>query len=475
MADEQMTLDEALQQVLESLDSAIPATEFYQKVLTLRPSQAKNPTASIREKLRFAWADRLLRANRDTVIPARLVMEGVRIAVPLDRQEINKGLLFAYPALDGFVSHNVPLTEIKLSDAQGRPLPVQLRSFTRKIKTRFGDAEEQYAGFELDNWFKRHQARRGDYVLITIEDWARKHLRLEYEPAKMRERRKQEIEAKNRELADLLFNLLESDSGEGIIASTALLVAYAQMRDPHGYPGDHWRLVVAEDPRMRYDGWMIHYSDWQSPLDAILGNALAETQPSPQAQIVLSPEQERSVYRFKAALKHRTGLWRRIDIQGGQTLADFNQVLVNAFGHDWDHMGGFWKRVQRGQSKRYREIDLGSIDPFGEGTGADVTIASTEMQPGDTLKYVFDFGDWIEHTLTLEDILEPEAGVTYPCIVAQNRVRHHYCETCKAAGRKTIATWICIECSDRETREVFLCEDCLTEQHENHYADEILY
>ena len=46
------------------------------------------------------------------------------------------------------------------------------------------------------------------------------------------------------------------------------------------------------------------------------------------------------------------------------------------FEHDWDHMSGFWKLVRRGQSRRFREVDLGSFNPFGEGEAADLTIAA---------------------------------------------------------------------------------------------------
>ena len=30
------------------------------------------------------------------------------------------------------------------------------------------------------------------------------------------------------------------------------------------------------------------------------------------------------------------------------------------------------------------------------------------MNPGDQLKYVYDFGDWVEHTIVLEAIDEPD-------------------------------------------------------------------
>ena len=68
---------------------------------------------------------------------------------------------------------------------------------------------------------------------------------------------------------------------------------------------------------MRLWHTIMYYGDWQSPFGAMLSRVLEEEQPSPQEQVSLSPEQEQSVYRFKAALKYRTGLWRRIDIQGG--------------------------------------------------------------------------------------------------------------------------------------------------------------
>lgn len=474
MVDKPILINDAIQQVLQSLEGAIPLEEFYRRVLAIRPSYAKDPKAAIREKLRYEWTDRLVRIGRDTIVPARYVMEGVRWAVPLNRQAIKRGLLFVFPAFEGFTGRVQQFEDIKLFDAQGHPLPTRLKSFQEKVKTAFGPTEVTHTGFDLADWFKRNKVQRGGYVFVTVVDWEQKHFGLAYEPAKARARHREEVAAKNRELADLMFAVLEASRNEDVIAANALSVAYAQMKDPHGYPGDHWLYVIEQDQRMMYDGWRIHYSDWRSPLMAMLED-VTESQSPAQTPAALSPEQAQAVYRFKAALKYRKGLWRSIEIQGGQTLADFNQVLVGAFNHDWDHLGGFWKRVRRGNSKRYREIDLGSVDPFGTGDGATVTIASLGLQPGDMLKYVFDFGDWIEHYLTLEAVVEPEEDTKYPRIVAQNRPRYRYCETCKAQGRKTVATWICIDCSNREQRDVLLCEDCLTKYHEDHYADELLY
>ncbi len=97
-----------------------------------------------------------------------------------------------------------------------------------------------------------------------------------------------------------------------------------------------------------------------------------------------------------------------------------------------------------------------------------------KLQVGDQLKYVYDFGDWIEHTLELQSISNPEKGVRYPREVARNEPKYEYCVECQKKGKQTIATWRCHFCSDEEKREILICENCL-ENHEDHYTDEILY
>ena len=172
---------------------------------------------------------------------------------------------------------------------------------------------------------------------------------------------------------------------------------------------------------------------------------------------------------FKVALKNRKGLWRRIEIKGDQTLADFDHVIRNAFNHDtFDHLSEFFR-------ERWSQGGFGEINPDGEGSGAKKRIEQLGLSEGDKVGYVYDFGDEIQHTVTLEKIGEPEKGIEYPRVISENTPRYRYCEICKGEGKKTIATWICIECSEVGGREVLLCEDCVEKEHEDHYTDEILY
>jgi hypothetical protein len=467
--DQTLTLSEAVEQVLGQVDGPIAVEELCERVLTLWPSKAKYPRSNIRTHLRQDHVGKtLVFVDADTVLPLPVAMRGVRFRVPLEPREVKRGMLIIHPAFNVFLRRELAPEAVHLLDEKGRSLPVRVITIRGQVNTLFGSQPTEYAAFDLADWFRTQGVRRKDSLLVTVEDWREGRFRLEHEPVKRR--RNVEIERLDRELADLLFDMLESSRYEKIAIRVAVPTAYARLSDPDGYPGSHWIDVIQRDERMRTDGWDIAYSDWRSPWEsAILGE---ESIP----QTGFSDAQGRQVYRFKAALWHRTGLWRRIEIQGKQTLVDFDAILRDAFEHDSsDHLSGFWKRVRRGKSRRFREVDVGDINPFGEGSGSEVHIAGLGLEPGDELKYVYDFGDWIEHRISLEEVLDPEAGAEYPRIVAQNKPRYRYCETCRAQGLKTRATWICLECSDREEREVVLCEECLTREHEEHYAEEILY
>jgi len=180
--------------------------------------------------------------------------------------------------------------------------------------------------------------------------------------------------------------------------------------------------------------------------------------------------EKEKIYVFKASFKYRKGLWRRIEIKGDQTLGDFDYILRDAFNHDLgDHLSEFFS------GRVWQSEGFGHIEPGGYGEGALKKISLLSLKEGDSLEYVYDFGDDIQHLIMLEKIVEPEKDTVYPRIIAKSKPRYRDCERCMRKGKKIIATWICIECSEKEQREVFLCDKCIEQKHEDHYADEILY
>ncbi len=471
MADEKpITLEQAIQQVIAELDGPTPVAEVIRRVLAIRPSTAKQPEQGVRNRISKHWRKNWVYLDGKTVIPLRTVMQGARFRIVLSRLESRRGILFLDPNFRGFVKHELTPADMTLLDATGQPIPAHPIKVKLEHKTILGDYTTEVDAWEMATWFRSLKVRGGDSLLVTIEDWETGRYRLEHEPAG--KRRFDEVERKNRELADLLFQALEENHDERIYDVEAVTKAYARMTDPRSYPGDHWTTVVEHDSRIKWFDLFIRYADSYTPLERILGRERAKPKALP-----VSTAQASQVYRFKASLKYRPGVWRRIEIQGAQTLKDLDGVLRDEFKHDFsDHMSGFWRKVRRGSAKRFREIELGTVAPFGgEGEGANTRIAAIGLAVGDEMKYVYDFGDWIEHTLTLEAITEPEAGARYPRVVAQNKPKYQDCEDCAHQGRQRRATWICHHCSAEQGRKVLVCEQCLLDNHEDHYADEIVY
>ena len=176
------------------------------------------------------------------------------------------------------------------------------------------------------------------------------------------------------------------------------------------------------------------------------------------------------VYILKASLKDRKRIWRRIEIKGNQTLRDFDDVLREAFKHDYeDHLSGFFS------GDAWKSKQLGVIEPYGGGTNSKKKISKLDLLEGTTIEYVYDFGDNIQHVIKLEKIVDSIPGTNYPRITSQNKPKYQYCVACEKIQKNSVATWICIECSSEKQENVLLCDDCLDEEHPDHYAEELLF
>lgn len=482
--------EEVIADLLRSAPGPVSAKELSEKLLAARPSQAKNPLRAMRTHIRQANGRQLVFLDTDTILPIRLAFQGARFRLPLDREMVNKGLVNIGDSLRSYVPLHFPLERVRFVDSAGNPIAFQIKPVSRQVNTPFGRQDFTTLHANLSAWFRAQKVYRKDHLLFTILDWEQGVLQLEREPFG---RRNQNLLAqRNHLLADLFYDLLESAVDEDIYVHVAVPTVYARLPDKSGYPPAHWMIVLEEDGRMTSDGWRIHYSDSGfSPLERLAREISGEPSYAPSQPV--SREQREQVYRFKAALAYRPNIWRELEVQGKQTLADLDLALREAFNHDvFDHLGGFWKLIPRGaQAKplatkrgaakrgaarkaRYREVELGDVEPMGGGEAARIKIAGMGLAERDRLKYVYDFGDWIEHHLTLEAIEMPQAGVKYPREVARNRPEYVYCVECQKKGRQKVAKWICLECTTGPDQEMVLCEKC-ADRHEEHYLEEILY
>lgn len=453
-----------------SLTGPIPLEDLIQQVLARKPSSAKNPRHAVRVELSHMPSQPFVFLDSKTLLPTRLAMQGARFRLPLGRRGAERGLI-QMKWFASYLPSRFDLKKVQFVDAEGKVISAPRRSISEKVNDLLEEEYEQIVLYaDLSAWLRPQNVTRRDDLLVTVLDWANGVLQLEVEP--YQKRKPALIRARDRLLADLLYDILENARHEWVWIYEAIPTAYARLPEKAGCPPHHWRIIVEQDDRLRFDDYQIQYADAEpSFFERILQEQTG--QPPPRRLQPVTQEQKRRVYRFKAALERNRRIWRKVEILGGQTLADLNVILVRAFQHDFDHLAGFWKIVpRRGAKTRYREVELGTVDPLGEGDGADVQIAAIGLQEGDRLKYVFDFGEWIEHILTLEAIYPAEEGVNYPREIARNKPRYLYCIRCQASGRERVASWYCITCFTDPTQGY--CDECI-EEHDDHYTREIVY
>ncbi len=262
-------------------------------------------------------------------------------------------------------------------------------------------------------------------------------------------------------LADIAARLLALGSYHDACPPAALesiLQHDARFRLERG----EWKIATRADlqyaaPGLEHDGFF---------------DPFGEARKRPKRKHPPKKELENQVYRFVASFRHNKGRWRRIEIAGDQTLRQFDKIMREAFGHDaWDHLSEFYLGTNADAYKR----GLGAHSPH-EGSSADNwLVGELGLEPNDTLSYTYDFGDNIQHVLKVEALVLRERGVEYPRVIEQNKPRYRYCGECKEEGKKEIATWVCLDCSNDQGEAVFVCEEHAADSHEDHFTEEMIY
>ena len=472
MAINKPTLKQVVEQVLSELNEPITVKDLADRVYAIYPTKAKTAMSSFRNCLHYdEQGVNLVYLNKDTILPMRIAMQGIRFRVPIDRHAEKENtiplLFFNY-----FIGRDAKLQNTHFVDGTGNPVDFKVKSVKNIWEPNSLWRRDFVDVFDFTEWFNRTKPQRGDSLLVTVQDWGSHEFLLEHEPK--RKRRTEEIQRFTKEFNDIMFNMLEESRDGNIFLHQVIPDVYVRLSNPRGYPGDNWREIVESDRRVKNDGTILAYREDVSPFERMM---LIDAEQLPWINDSYKPAQKNDVYRFKAMLGFSPSIWRIIEIKASQTFSEFDKILRKSFNHDTsDHMGGFWKMIPRGKSKKkFREVEIGDINPLGEGTAADLKVGGLGLKPGDFLQYVYDFGDWIEHQIIFESIGAVEAGKSYARIVEQNKPKYEYCADCKSKDKQTVAMWICITCSEEKQKDILVCESCLEENHGDHWADELTY
>lgn len=122
----------------------------------------------------------------------------------------------------------------------------------------------------------------------------------------------------------------------------------------------------------------------------------------------------RQIYQLRMSLRDVTPqVWRRVLVPGGYTLDRVHRVIQYAMG---------WRDVHL-HSFEIGGEQYGEPDPGGELAVRDELDLrlDTVAGKGDVFRYTYDFGDWWEHELTVEDVFGADPDERYPACVAGQR------------------------------------------------------
>lgn len=122
----------------------------------------------------------------------------------------------------------------------------------------------------------------------------------------------------------------------------------------------------------------------------------------------------RQIYQLKITLAEvAPPVWRRVQLPAGYTLDRVHRVIQYAMGWQGYHLHSF----------DIGGIQYGEPDPDGELALRDELEARLDAVAGkgDQFVYTYDFGDWWEHEVAVEDVFPAEPDEVYPLCVAGAR------------------------------------------------------
>jgi hypothetical protein len=239
MTHHEQTIASILRRLANEYDGPVDERRVLERVLEQRPSSAKNPFATIRERLRWdglslGW----LRLGRGRLMPLRIAIAGLRfrcVPRPLDHAA---GLL---P-----LAHLLPFCSTRsltcaLRDSDGNALafvPVD------------DDAPHSSGmpAFDLHAWYTRVGFCDGDSILVTVSSAEPLVLSIEHEPQAAF--RSAAVAAQDAELIEAIVERAQRSHAALILCDEVILPIFATAAWRTAYPGSPWQQLVIRDGRL---------------------------------------------------------------------------------------------------------------------------------------------------------------------------------------------------------------------------------
>ena len=105
-----------------------------------------------------------------------------------------------------------------------------------------------------------------------------------------------------------------------------------------------------------------------------------------------------------------------IEVRNDQSITELDLAIRSGLNYDtWDHCSAFF------ETKPWSSKCLVEIYPDGSAPGQLKPISSLPLMKGAILSYVYDFGDNIAHSVTVEEIRPVESLTPYTVVTSLNK------------------------------------------------------
>jgi hypothetical protein len=240
MNQQEPTIATILRLLAGEYDGPVDERRVLERVLERRPSSAKNPYATIRERLRWdgltlGW----LRLNRSQLVPLRIALQGLRFRCIPRQRDLDAGLL---P-----LAHLQPFAGLRnyacaLRDSAGTAM-----AFVDLDVERGRDAT--LPAFDLRSWYARVGFEPGDSIVVTIA--SAEPLVLQIEREAQGEFRAAAVAAQDSELVQTIIERVRRSQAALVPCDEVVLPVFATAPWRNAYPGSPWQHLIMRDGRLQ--------------------------------------------------------------------------------------------------------------------------------------------------------------------------------------------------------------------------------
>jgi hypothetical protein len=244
MSTHEPTIANILRRLAAEHDGPVPERRVLEQVLERRPSSAKNPYATIRERLRWdgltlGW----LRLNRHELVPLRVALQGLRFRCVPRAADVERGIL-PLAHLQPFVGLRSVI--VHLCDNNG----AQIAHLDLDADSMFQLPEHFNArSCNLSAWYAHTGFVPGDSILVTTIAAEPLTLQLVREPAA--EFRRADVAAQDAELLSAIVERVARSQMTLMPSDEVVLPIFAAANWRTSYPGTPWQQLVTQDRRLQ--------------------------------------------------------------------------------------------------------------------------------------------------------------------------------------------------------------------------------